>query len=467
MSGTVPPRSLCKHGANCYQQGEQHARDFAHPKDADYLNLCRAAKVEPEFVTVRMVYEWLCGPFGSRARREEVEKAWHVLQRFCEGLGQLTDEQWRTLDTDGNDYVNYGEFCEFMTLMKTRLPLGFDAFLKDGNAVQCCGVATCDCKSYQGVRPKCKEGATCRDLRPEHVDQFAHPWEPDWDAMRNGKDMCRCGHMRRLHASAAVGAASVPYPRYWKIPGHPGDEFHSIREVPKEDLAKFQSLFDATYLDITTRVRLYRNGGNSWMVPRNFQVVSVQRNENSKFWRKYVVRRGELKREKDAGLRYKLYDDIMSTTRGVAFDRETLATEVNEMYLFHGTSKAAAMNICYADFKMQLAGSSSFAQYGRGVYLAESITKADEAAKDQDGVYVVLLCRVLGGNVRYCDDREPDAEQLTRDCLEGEFGCIMADRRKVSKTYREVVVFDTENIYPEYIVKYRRGEFFKSASCPP
>jgi predicted RNA binding protein YcfA (HicA-like mRNA interferase family) len=84
----------------------------------------------------------------------------------------------------------------------------------------------------------------------------------------------------------------------------------------------------------------------------------------------------------------------------------------------------------------------------------------------EGGFHTVLLCRVLGGRVRYCAERSPDAEALTKDCVEGPFDCILGDRRKVSGTYREFVVFDSENVYPEYILKYTRGPLFKSSSYP-
>ncbi|CAE7198349.1 unnamed protein product, partial [Symbiodinium pilosum] len=94
--------------------------------------------------------------------------------------------------------------------------------------------------------------------------------------------------------------------------------------------------------------------------------------------------------------------------------------------------------------------------YGRGTYLAESITKADEYAKAAEGEYAMLLVRALGGRVRYCDEVEPDAEDLTRSCIEGPFDCVLGDRKKCRGTYREFVFFDTENLYPEYIVIYKR-----------
>ena len=78
------------------------------------------------------------------------------------------------------------------------------------------------------------------------------------------------------------------------------------------------------------------------------------------------------------------------------------------------------------------------------------VRKGDEYAGQKDDIFTVLLCRVLGGRVQYCDERTPDPDKLTSACLEGPFDCILGDRKKLSGTYKEFVFFDTENLYPEY-----------------
>jgi hypothetical protein len=74
---------------------------------------------------------------------------------------------------------------------------------------------------------------------------------------------------------------------------------------------------------------------------------------------------------------------------------------------------------------MRLAGTATGTLYGKGSYLAESITQADEYSKNEEGSFTVLLCRVLGGRVNYTDERTPDATELTRSCTEGDFDCIL------------------------------------------
>lgn len=227
----------------------------------------------------------------------------------------------------------------------------------------------------------------------------------------------------------------------------------------------FQTLVNSTYSDVTTRDRANHNGGD-WKVPRSFKVKSVKRNENSKLWRKYTIKKAELKQSQQIGVAAEIFDDVLTTRTCVGMGFDGLDKTVNEWYLFHGTTLSAAQSICTNDFKMSLAGSATGTLYGRGSYFAESITKADEYSKNEGNGYCVLLCRVLGGTVKYTAEKTPNAEQLTKECLEGSYGSIIGDRKKASNTYREFIIFDTEDVYPEFVLTYDRGELFKSASHP-
>ncbi|CAJ1415001.1 unnamed protein product [Effrenium voratum] len=72
----------------------------------------------------------------------------------------------------------------------------------------------------------------------------------------------------------------------------------------------------------------------------------------------------------------------------------------------------------------------------------------------------LILCRVTcglqaGGLLEHtlANDvliRKPDS------CLKKEFHCVLGDREKVRGTFREFIVFDNDQVYPEYIVWYER-----------
>ena len=188
--------------------------------------------------------------------------------------------------------------------------------------------------------------------------------------------------------------------------------------------------------------------------------------ENSSSWQEYCIRRAELLNDaKDHPVH--VYD-VMTRQAWAQYAEHFLVGELargcNEWILFHGTSPQAARDISKTDFRMSLAGGSTGTLYGRGTYLAESFTKADEYAKAATNPtsgreeYAMLLVRALGGHVRYCDEIEPDAEDLTRSCIEGPFDCVLGDRQKCRNTYREFIFFDTENLYPECILIYEHAE---------
>jgi len=98
------------------------------------------------------------------------------------------------------------------------------------------------------------------------------------------------------------------------------------------------------------------------------------------------------------------------------------------------------------------------------VYLAERITKADEYAEviekglpSDIGCCAVLVCRCVGGLSRLVDTNEFDTEELKRDVFAGPYHSVFGDREKLlGKPYREIVVYDNVQIFPEFILYYQR-----------
>lgn len=134
-----------------------------------------------------------------------------------------------------------------------------------------------------------------------------------------------------------------------------------------------------------------------------------------------------------------------------------LCTEANSAFLFHGTSNKGAEAICLGDFLVSKAGTHAGTLYGNGVYLAESCSKSDEYADPgDDGLRVLLLCRVTLGNVLYCAGVNPNAEALVKQCVRGSFHSVLGDREKARGTFREFIVYDDDQVYPEYQLWYRR-----------
>merc|ERR1712056_33147 len=111
-------------------------------------------------------------------------------------------------------------------------------------------------------------------------------------------------------------------------------------------------------------------------------------------WTEYGCRLAEIQtrlaeRKEEGKSDIRLFSDVKSMVawRQIAgANADRLLHECNEWYLFHGTSPEVAATICKTDFKVGCAGRNTGTLYGKGLYFAESITKADEYAKpDVDG----------------------------------------------------------------------------------
>merc|ERR1719329_164270 len=165
-----------------------------------------------------------------------------------------------------------------------------------------------------------------------------------------------------------------------------------------------------------------------------------------------------------------------------------LNAAVNEHWLFHGTTRAAAQGIGENDFRLDLTGSNAGTLYGSGIYLAENATKSDEYGEGAQGPAqgpaggeaemgfegerkeqmhpgpppeivresYMLLCRSSLGKVYYTDEQKPNPDELQRKCVSKEYDSVMGDRLKRNGTFREIIVYNDDHVYPEYIVRYER-----------
>jgi len=257
-------------------------------------------------------------------------------------------------------------------------------------------------------------------------------------------------------------------------------------------ISKFQQLLDLTYRKVYTRDRLGQP------VPGRLEVLHVTTVTNADIWGDYMARREAIRQEIEAdAVDFAVYPvdtvagaaaassavsllgadgasggaDTVATaaaqaggetaeeiTAGLAEEFGTpLMQGVNEVFLFHGTSESAADKIASANYNINLAGSAAGSLYGRGIYLAENSTKSDEYTRpDKGGERNLLLCRATLGRVFYSDTKETDPRACESACLSGRFHSVLGDRKKCRGTFREFTVFDEEQVYPNYIIRYQR-----------
>lgn len=227
-------------------------------------------------------------------------------------------------------------------------------------------------------------------------------------------------------------------------------------ELNGEELEAMQGLFDASFRKRYTRDR---RGGK---VPDKLLLARGHRIQNAMNWAEYCARKevvkGDLRELREAG--ENVFDCVADLKTAGHLPQATqyeLDPHANSAWLYHGTNDEAAAMISRGDFLIERAGSNAGTLFGRGIYLAESCSKSDEySTENEEGLRCILVCRVTLGNINYCDERRPDVDKLVRSCVNGNFHSVLGDREKVHSTFREFIVYDDDQVYPEYVLWYKR-----------
>jgi serine/threonine protein kinase len=240
-------------------------------------------------------------------------------------------------------------------------------------------------------------------------------------------------------------AKGFEVPPYWK--NKTGIHFVATESV-RDDLQKFMV--------------------DSWCCPATKQtrVVSVVRVENESLWQMYQLRRDILKKNCSAqGFRSL---SVATNWQPAMPSKAEMSEDINEFYLFHGTSPEMAEVICKHGFDERVAALSGL--YGAGSYFAINSCKSHQySSKTKDSPnFVMLVCRVAMGSPhctstthRY-ERRPPDNAATPGQPFDSIFAqhgisfpiIIAGVQRHHKQHHNEYVVFDRHQVYPEYIVRY-------------
>jgi len=233
--------------------------------------------------------------------------------------------------------------------------------------------------------------------------------------------------------------AALPLPLYWAT----RDGVHIFPDPNR--IAEIQRLMTDTWEMKFSRDRRLVHGSEA--VPLGCRVANVLRVENHRAFARYSS-------YKD-GLRMKRPGPCSPFPVRTSNRINLLDEDVNENYLFHGTNPESAQCIARDFFRVERAGSSAGSMFGPGIYLAENASKSDEYAKEGSGVYVglcaMLLCRCAQGEVLTVSEAKD-----TREAIRAGYDSVCGDRLAAVGTFREMVFFNEEAVYPEFIVIYTR-----------
>lgn len=473
-----PPgrRVACRWGSECYRRQFQHLEDFVHPGDRNYrvgLVIFRRGQ-QPDFQnSLWQLFQFYDPDESGHLSKEEFAEA----LKACTTLGTnieepSLDQAWEDAGGPAKGYVNFRQFAswtkEFLAL---EYPLGLDT---------------------TSVRRPCrfrlKAGSQCSCA--EFVGSVS------------GSDLCECGHKPSMHRSDFAKRTITKFledsrdcdTKHW-VPDQEG-----LVKITDEDLlSRLQELLTATHKpspDNWTRDRgcsLHGVHGctascaskNRAPVPSGYFLVSAYRNQNADLWQKYSLCRTAISEECAGPCK-----EVVHKVRGVATSGWKLEADVdssvNEWYLFHGSSASRCKNICSINFRLAMAGTGATWKdpgkdigtplYGYGIYLAERITKADEYSgilepeqaqttpvvqiPEDAGpeIFTALLCRIIGGRTNVVMTNEIEVEKLREDVFQGPFNSVFGDRvTTLGKPYREVVIYDKDQCYPEFLLMYTRS----------
>ncbi|XP_076446273.1 uncharacterized protein LOC143283790 isoform X2 [Babylonia areolata] len=214
------------------------------------------------------------------------------------------------------------------------------------------------------------------------------------------------------------------------------------------------------------------------------QVIKVERLENPWLWKKYSHSREHIldtlahHSTRRRPVACKTLETIPASKGPVRTSQfidakgplnRDVYRQANEHYLFHGTRQEALSKIYNQGLDFRV---TTRAMLGKGVYSAESSTKADQYADKRESrappgtPLTMMLIRVLLGEPYLYTD--PDPKEFDRPpCLRcqgrpKECGCresrlhdsVVFDAN--GKLFREFVVYDRDVCYPEYIITYIR-----------
>lgn len=194
----------------------------------------------------------------------------------------------------------------------------------------------------------------------------------------------------------------------------------------------------------------------------NARVTAVHRVENMNLWRNYQNFRRSLQdrlRENVTAI-----EQLQPRVAHMLSADRILDASINEFLLFHGTTHETANMIANTGFDERQSRLQGL--YGAGTYFADAMCKASQYARESNaqGEYCMLYCRVAMGasfctHGRHINERRPPANPSDPRGVGIPFDSIFAESgvaRQGEQLHNEFVCFRDYQIYPEYIVYFKR-----------
>eukprot|EP00931_Biecheleriopsis_adriatica_P118756 TRINITY_DN94083_c0_g1_i1.p1 TRINITY_DN94083_c0_g1~~TRINITY_DN94083_c0_g1_i1.p1 ORF type:complete len:581 (-),score=99.33 TRINITY_DN94083_c0_g1_i1:68-1810(-) len=455
----------CKYGAACYQKSAWHMEQFAHPGDRNYrqglVSFCSGQY--PEFQTLWQLFQFHDRAESGHLTREEFQDALGSCMRLLPSSADFAcEDAWREAGGPCTGFVNFRQFAYLAESLGLVLPLG----LEKSGATRSCRFRVRLVNNDEGGE---EYACSCPCFEPSKLG--------------GGGMICVCGHKLSMHRSDFAEdtlqlRAPSPQQGLWSE----GEE-GLVQVLDVDLLLQLQALLTESHksTDNWTRdrgCRLHGVHGCSWAcaaknrcpVPSGFLLKAAYRNQSPDLWHKYCLLKQAIRSECERSSDVEFRPTAVVSAIGLDAD---LDKDCNEWRCFHGSSPENLRGICSSNFRPTFAGtgatwkeagqSKGTPLYGFGFYFAERITKADEYTQalppgdPHEGLQAVLLCRVIGGRTKVVTTNDIDVDGLRGSVFDGPFHSVFGDRvASLGKPYREVVVYDKDQCYPEFLLIYQR-----------
>jgi len=455
--GGPEPRRACQFGRRCTDKSAKHQEERAHPGDRDYRYGRVVFEVGhlPDLETLWELFQFF-NTDGSGYLSESdflmvVEAACRLANKMGNSLSMNGQDAWAAAGGKELGHVDMFKFfawarAAMAELGKTNsIPLGLD----QGSATNMV------CHFQVGNERRCG----CNAFK---------------DA---GGGFCVCGHKRSAHRSegASLDRMNLHCPSDW-IP-----DFVGLKSITNGNhIEQLQNMMTMTHKPKHnwTRDRGCRVHGvnacppdhcfkNPSPVPVGYVLERAWKNQNPGLWSQYDLIRSKIAHECSDEVPYLPLESSKPPFN--CLNGGLLASDCREYRLFHGTSYQNCLKICALGFRVDYAGTGMTWKkdgskvgdplYGRGFYCCDRITKADEYAQaNLDGLFSILICRVIGGNANVVRTNAIDKEALKNSVFNGSHHSVFGDRvTELKKPFNEFVVYDSHQVYPEYLLLYRRS----------
>ncbi|EFC46818.1 predicted protein [Naegleria gruberi] len=285
----------------------------------------------------------------------------------------------------------------------------------------------------------------------ERLDEYSSLLKTLMDSINIREEICTLSASELLRHEFFRGTRrkeTKQKPSYWKS----NQNNMSIIDVTAELKEDIQDLLDKTCVTITLGKK--RNHEKDSFPYNKLQVLKVERIENLSLYEMYLSKKKHLisykdkKKVMDIPIRNDFVDEMCE-----------LDSNVNEVYLWHGTTEVVKSIISEHGFDERLSALSGL--FGAGIYFADCCSKSDQyCVSNKDGECFIFLSRVLLGQMVF-KTREKMRNERRPPVIENSNGrvydSVIGRSKSVSQhTYNEYIIYDRNQCYPEYLITYKR-----------